>query len=164
MVDDITLLMIATSLFFLTVGLVVFVRVRSSLKVFSASHRSVVEVLSFIEDRLLHYERMLTDLGARVDIIEASTKASIHSKTRLKQAAESQQPLQPLNVELVVLRALSSGPKTVPEIRNIIARTREHTARLMKSLYERGLVTRNESKKPYSYELSEEGRKLLGTS
>jgi len=64
--------------------------------------------------------------------------------------------------ELRVLEILANeGQKTAPEIKNEIGLTREHTARLMKKLYEKGYVERNETKTPYAYRIKEEMRKIL---
>ena len=64
--------------------------------------------------------------------------------------------------ELNVLEILASeGQKTAPEIKDRIGLTREHTARLMKKLYEKGYVERDEAKTPYEYSIKEEMRKIL---
>lgn len=71
--------------------------------------------------------------------------------------------LAPLTqTELNVLEVLASeGKKTALEIRSRINLTREHTARLMKKLYEDGYLERNTRKIPYSYSLKDEMRKIL---
>lgn len=64
--------------------------------------------------------------------------------------------------ELCVLEILADeGQKTAPEIKSEIGLTREHTARLMKKLYEKGYVERDEAKTPYAYRIKEEMRKIL---
>jgi hypothetical protein len=63
--------------------------------------------------------------------------------------------------ESQILRLLVNGPKTSSEIKGIITKSREHTARLMKLLYERGLVVRNDQNKPYVYEVTEAGKRYL---
>lgn len=64
--------------------------------------------------------------------------------------------------ELKVLRILAKeGEKTVSEIRSKINLTREHTARLMKSLYMRGYVDRKDDKIPYIYSLNKEMENIL---
>lgn len=66
------------------------------------------------------------------------------------------------STELAVLEILAEeGPKTAPQIRDRIKLTREHTARLMKKLYEKGFLERDTSKIPYSYRIKEEMLKLL---
>jgi predicted transcriptional regulator len=57
--------------------------------------------------------------------------------------------------ELKVLEILAmEGEKTVPEIKERIKLTREHTARLMKNLYARGYVERRTDRIPYVYRLN----------
>ncbi len=64
--------------------------------------------------------------------------------------------------ELRILEILATeGEKTVPEIRSRIKLTREHTARLMKSLYMRGYVERNDNKIPYIYRLNRDMEEIL---
>jgi len=66
--------------------------------------------------------------------------------------------LAPLTeTELKVLELLAvEGGKTAPEVKDRINLTREHTARLMKSLYARGYVDREVDKMPYVYRLNKE--------
>ncbi len=54
--------------------------------------------------------------------------------------------------ELQVLTMLASeGPKSAPEIGRLIGRSREHTARLMKKLYEEGYIRRDQTRIPFRY-------------
>ena len=71
--------------------------------------------------------------------------------------------LAPLTeTELSVLEMLSlEGPKTAPEIKEKIKLSREHTARLMKKLYESGYLERETSKIPFKYSVKKEMEKLL---
>ena len=71
--------------------------------------------------------------------------------------------LAPLTeTELSVLEMLSlEGPKTAPEIKGKIKLSREHTARLMKKLYESGYLERETGKIPFKYRVKKEMEKLL---
>jgi DNA repair exonuclease SbcCD ATPase subunit len=71
--------------------------------------------------------------------------------------------LAPLTgTELAALEMLAAeGPKTAPEIRWRIRLSREHTARLMKKLYEEGYLERDPSKIPFKYSVKKEMEKLL---
>jgi DNA-binding MarR family transcriptional regulator len=60
-----------------------------------------------------------------------------------------------------ILRLLLKESLTSNEIKNAIGRTREHTARLMKKLYELKLVDRDITTKPFKYRLTEQGKKYL---
>ena len=64
--------------------------------------------------------------------------------------------------EIAVLEMLSTeGPKTAPEIKERVNLSREHTARLMKKLYEEGYLEREVGKIPFRYTVKKEMEKLL---
>jgi Fic family protein len=64
--------------------------------------------------------------------------------------------------ELLVLELLATeGEKTAPEIKKRVKLSREHTARLMKKLYEKGYLERSSNKIPFTYRLKEEMQKFL---
>lgn len=64
--------------------------------------------------------------------------------------------------EVAVLEFLSAeGPKTAPEIKEKVSLSREHTARLMKKLYEEGYLERDTGKLPFRYSVKEEMARLL---
>ncbi len=66
------------------------------------------------------------------------------------------------DTEVIVLEMLSAeGPKTAPEIKDRVRLSREHTARLMKKLYEKGYLERETGKIPFSYSIKEEMKKIL---
>jgi DNA-binding HxlR family transcriptional regulator len=62
-----------------------------------------------------------------------------------------------------VLGLLATGPKSSAEIKTQLNVSREHTARLMKGLFDRGLVARNDRNKPYVYEITESGKSYVGS-
>jgi DNA-binding MarR family transcriptional regulator len=69
------------------------------------------------------------------------------------------------DTELSVLEMLSTeGPKTAPEIKEKVHLSREHTARLMKKLYEEGYLERETGKIPFKYSIKKEMGKLLKKS
>lgn len=64
--------------------------------------------------------------------------------------------------EIMVLEMLvSEGPKTAPEIKDRVKLSREHTARLMKKLYEEGYLERQTGNIPFRYSVKKEMEKLL---
>lgn len=77
---------------------------------------------------------------------------------------ESQAPpgtLQLDETQLKAIQLLSSGDLNTRKITDALGKSREHTARVMKSLFEHGLVTRDDSKKPFVYRLTDLGKKQL---
>jgi chromosome segregation ATPase len=66
------------------------------------------------------------------------------------------------DTEVIVLEMLSTeGPKTAPEIKDRVQLSREHTARLMKKLYETGYLERETGKIPFRYSVKTEMKKFL---
>ncbi len=64
--------------------------------------------------------------------------------------------------EIAVLEMLSKeGAKTAPEIKERVKLSREHTARLMKKLYEEGYLERETGKIPFRYNVKKEMAELL---
>ena len=60
-----------------------------------------------------------------------------------------------------ILKLLQETPKNAREIQYNVGKTREHISRLMKKLHDEGLVDRNMNTKPFTYKITDEGRKLL---
>jgi uncharacterized membrane protein len=64
--------------------------------------------------------------------------------------------------EIAVLEMISKeGAKTAPEIKERVKLSREHTARLMKKLYEEGYVEREAGKIPFRYSIKKEMESLM---
>ncbi|QQG48325.1 MAG: hypothetical protein HY247_06140 [archaeon] len=61
-----------------------------------------------------------------------------------------------------VLEFLAKGAKSTIDVKEALGNTREHNARVLKELFDRGLVTRDDTEKPFVYSLSEEGKKYFG--
>ncbi len=67
------------------------------------------------------------------------------------------------NIEYVsptdsVLHLITNKAMTSRDIQITIKKSREHTSRLMKRLFENGLVQRNTETKPYTYSITEKGK------
>ncbi len=61
-----------------------------------------------------------------------------------------------------VLRLITNKVVTSRDMQTILKKSREHTSRLMKRLFENGLIERDASVRPYTYSITEKGRKRLG--
>jgi len=110
-----------------------------------ASHKALTAQISDIEERARQFSTV-PEKGVEAVIPIRREKA-----------------LAPLTeTELSVLEILAlEGPKTAPEIKDRIKLSREHTARLMKKVYEEGYVERDTSKIPFKYHIKKEMEKLL---
>ena len=66
------------------------------------------------------------------------------------------------DTEIAVLEMLAAeGAKTAPEIKERVQLSREHTARLMKKLYEEGYLERETGKIPFKYNVKKEMERFL---
>jgi hypothetical protein len=65
------------------------------------------------------------------------------------------------STERQIIELLNEKPRTSVEIRQRFNISREHSARLLKGLFDRGLVVRNDSSKPFVYEITEAGRRYF---
>lgn len=105
-------------------------------------------------------------LAAKVSDIEKQARQfSIAPEPRVEAVIpiKREKALAPLTeTELSVLEILAlEGSKTAPEIKDRIKLSREHTARLMKKIYEEGYLERDTSKIPFKYHIKKEMEKLL---
>jgi len=57
-----------------------------------------------------------------------------------------------------VLRLITNKTMTSRDIQITLKRSREHTSRLMKKLFEDGYVERNTETKPYTYSITKKGK------
>ena len=140
-----------------------------------------------MNSRLTTQDSRIVDLMAKVEVYSVRSKPQVLQRTQLPAASEtprqasrvearpSQQMSQPpqqqiqsetatKDTDAIILQALTGGPKTANQIRDVIGLSREHTGRLMKQLYTRGLVVRNDQNKPYVYEVTEAGRRYVANS
>ena len=101
----------------------------------------------------------ISDIEKRARQFSMIPEAEIEAVIPIKR----EKALAPLTeTELSVLETLTmEGPKTAPEIKDKIKLSREHTARLMKKLYEEGYLERDTSKIPFKYRVKKEMEKLL---
>ena len=66
--------------------------------------------------------------------------------------------IEHLNPTDFVLQLITNKSMTSRDIQITLKRSREHTSRLMKKLFEDGYVQRNTESKPYTYSITEKGK------
>lgn len=129
------------------------------------------------EDATLKGLEKVIELSDRVDNIESSIESirrdfqKLATQPRIVHQVPVTAPIpleddnilqQITGTELDVLKMIVDlGEGTVPEIKDAIGKTREHTARLLKKLYEKGYIDRNTSSMPYRYSIRKEIRELI---
>lgn len=115
-----------------------------------------------VRDVTVSQEALVAKLSA---IEDQARQLSITPEAKIEAVIpiKREKALAPLTeTELSALEMLAlEGPKTAPEIKDRIKLSREHTARLMKKLYESGYLERDTNKIPFKYHVKEEMSKLL---
>jgi predicted transcriptional regulator len=140
---------------------------------------SETENVKFLTERLQYYENLLIDMKIRLDSLEIMQEPQEISHEQILNQTESkvqlefpatgkeEKPKERIkNMQFgsainYVLRLITEKSMTSRDIQVTIGRTREHTSRMLKKLFEDGLVERNTSTKPFTYKITEKGRLRL---
>ncbi len=102
------------------------------------------------------------------DVTELEPTAQQPQSQESQPKSHGSQPLSPEmaldETQLAAIKLLSESPKNTRQLTDALKKSREHTARMMKEMFDRGMVRRNDSTKPFVYELTDEGKRHLSTA
>ena len=135
-------------------------------------------------ERLEYYERQLIDMKIRLDsielansepksadydefrqVMEKSPSPQVHYEQKPKRRAPQTQQApsgDSSNTVDYVLGLITDKAMTSRDIQIASQRSREHTARLMKKLFQDGYVKRDTKTKPFTYSITDKGRAKIG--
>ena len=186
--DDITLILLfLVSFVSFGLSLSVIIWVNQSLKKAGKFDSSIdtFAVIREFSQRLKNIEIRVVDQTVALDLLKLRSKEVVHSSTSEMQGSGSQvaifgkrektrvveRPLNKIpvpegssvnNLENEILLIVSQkGSVSGKEVQMAVKRSREHTARMMSSLFKRKLLLREASGRGFVYSLSEEGRLKL---
>ena len=172
-IPDVTTLVGVFSAFVLgIVAIVIYNRIKPLIK-------TRTDLLNSYTERLQYYENQLIDMKIRLDSVELSTETGEleipiprPKETKLEKQVpldtQEERPKERMhnmnfgNATDYVLKLITEKPMTSRDIQITIGRTREHTSRMMKKLFEEGLVERNMQTKPFTYHITDKGKTKLG--
>ena len=159
--------------------------VYSRLKAVSASNNQI----GVDSERLEYYERQLIDLKIKLDAIDLENLTFVEESPKnnvtIREEKQAQvvekpveivqetTPVQPTQAQRTpnlghddavkaVLGLITDKSRTSRDIQITLGKSREHISRMMKKLYEDGLVERNVNTKPYTYSITQTGLSRLG--
>ncbi len=133
-----------------------------------------------LTEKLQYYENLLIDMKIRLDSLEMEHESQEPIQAQIPKPREEkvQQEVPVIvkedkpkertpnmnfgNATEYVLRLITEKPMTSRDIQITIKRTREHTSRMMKKLFEDGLVERDMSTKPFTYKITDKGLERIG--
>ena len=138
---------------------------QTQLNTISKEESTTSAALTQVTDKVRNLEKSEETIKAQVTTLDDQIQ-------KLSALPEIKEPVMPIkrdkamasltDTELGVLEMLSTeGAKTAPEIKERVQLSREHTARLMKKLYEQGYLERETSKIPFKYSVKKEMERLL---
>jgi len=129
------------------------------------------------QERIDFYEKELIDMKIRLDIIELDDESSASSDLPKKKVGSLEKPEMEKQEFVVpkpnttprvpnmsfedsltrVLKLITNGPMTSRDVEVTFGKSREHVSRLMKKLFEDGLVYRDTASRPYLYTITDQG-------
>jgi len=134
-------------------------------------------------ERLEYYESQLIDMKIKLDALDMEEQSTKLFNSEINQVEKlSIKDIKKNNREVVektnqqihrvpnmgyqnatdyVLRLITDKSMTSRDIQITLGRSREHTSRLMKKLFDDGYVKRSSDSKPYSYLITEKGKEKL---
>jgi len=164
------------------VGLFAYYKLRPMIKTNGATDASQAERLEYYERQLIDMKIRLDSLEIQ-GLEEKSEDPNLELKQFLEKLAKNEvreKPNEPVvRGEIVpdepkiasrmpnldhnnaiehVLHLITNKAMTSRDIQITLKRSREHTSRLMKKLFEDGYVERNTETKPYTYSITEKGK------
>jgi predicted transcriptional regulator len=140
-------------------------------------------------DKLHVYDKTIADLKAKVDMLEMSERSRLISRdidskkedsgrdidmisqnsVIIEELRKKTAPASPASAQThtyldtleQILLMLKEKPMTTRQIQELVGRSREHTSRVMKGLYNSGFVIRDTSSKPFKYSITNTGLRQL---
>jgi len=131
----------------------------------SASTLKELEKVKMLSDKVENIEGNLEKMRGELNKLASLPRVAAPASAPV----DAPIPVQGENIfqrltdtELEVLQMIMDLDEgSVPEIRDKINKTREHTARLLKKLYDSGFIDRNTNSMPYRYAVRKEIKDLL---
>lgn len=115
------------------------------------------------EDPTLEIKQYLEKLTKNQQVIEnpGITPKKTEDISKEPKTIQRMPNLDHNNATDYVLHLITNKAMTSRDIQITLKRSREHTSRLMKKLYDDGFVQRNTSTKPYTYSITEKGKEKI---
>jgi hypothetical protein len=123
--------------------------------------KRVIEKVDGLQKNLRSVEQEVREMRVRVNQLSVPGKQAVGTPEAPVGVVTEVTLARLSPTEVGVLELLAGGAKSAPEIGRVMAKSREHTARLMKSLFEQGFVEREANRQPYVYRLNDKVREVL---
>ncbi len=181
--EDVTLLVIATITLIIAISTTSrnLIKARELNSRLEESSTIVEGIVTELRNRLNSQDSKLMDQEVKTEILELKVARLLQEPVKSREALSRIPKVSKPDIDVVqhvqerditpapvvnvksdvltiteqeILRQISIRNITTKELQNSLGKTREHTARLLKKLFDEGYIERDESTKPYSYKLS----------
>ena len=186
--DPEVILVVIVSFVLGLVGLYSYYKIRPFIKIRNDMiDSSQLERLEYYERQLIDMKIRLDSMEMQ-GIEQKSEESNLELKQFLENLAKNQKiiekPIEPVKIEVnkeeyvsthrmpnldhnnaidYVLHLITDKAMTSRDIQITLKRSREHTSRLMKKLFDDGYVKRNTNTKPYTYSITDKGKEKIKT-
>ena len=126
-----------------------------------ANVKRVIEKVDGLHKNVRSVEQEIQGMRIRVDQLSVPKGQNARAPVATIGVVTEDTLAKLMPTEKAVLELLVAGSKAAPELCRLVAKSREHTARLMKSLFEQGFVEREANRQPYEYRLNDKVREAL---
>ena len=112
-------------------------------------------------------EKINSEIISRQNVkkpIQVISKENAENRSKHSTEVKTQQFNLTLTEQSIIQVLLNEGPKTAPQIQSNIGKTREHTSRLLKKLWQEGYIDRETHSIPYRYRPSNELKSRINFS
>jgi len=118
--------------------------------------KKIVNNMILLTSNINNLKKTNTELLEKIELLQTDySKPSLNLNNIQKRQSKSLFNLT--NTEKQILQILiSDGARTAPEIEKTIGKTREHTSRLMKKLWQNGYIERETQVSPFIYRPTKE--------
>lgn len=173
MMDIIDFVIVASLMFVILICYhIIFYSSRKSENVSKEEYSLLKAILTEFKHRIDEQNKKISEMMVKVDLIENRIErspikreeakvSSIQEKIESNTGKIENTNLNLSDIELNILKFISTGPKSSKEVQTTINKSREHTARLLKNLYTKNLLKREGRGKFFVYSLSEQGKKII---
>jgi CRP-like cAMP-binding protein len=181
LIEDVSIILVYITISSITIIVLIYLgKLRSLNKQIKESSTIIGGIVSELRNRLNDQDSKIVDQEVKIEILELkvakllkesllfstskATKRIGQEEYRLKPRRDitfqgDVEPHRELEVndltrtEQDVIRVISNKSYTARELQAVIGKTREHTARLLKKLFEEGYIQRDETVRPFVYRL-----------
>ena len=175
---DIIIITIATMLIITSLYILYFlIKTGKQKTVINNDYGIVKTIIREFDNREENQNKKIVELMLKIDLLEnkisqrqtgTSFAYGVSPEGRAARIApetiEQISRVAPVNIgpiELQILRYITTGSKTSREVQDSIKRSREHTARLLKALYDKNYLSRENKGKYFLYSITEIGRRSI---